>query len=42
MPDIPDENTSSELEALNKAKQDLSNFNLKGAQLKNIYLVNFP
>ena len=37
---IPDENTSSEIESLNKQKEDLSNFNLKKASLKNIYLVD--
>ena len=37
---MPDENTSSEIESLNKQKEDLSNFNLKKASLKNIYLVN--
>ena len=36
---IPDKNTLSELESLNKDKQDLSNSHLKGAQLENIYLV---
>ena len=37
---IPDKNTSSELELLNKQKEDLSNFNLKKADLKGIYLVD--
>ena len=36
---IPDNQTLSELESLNKDKQDLSNFHLEGAQLENIYLV---
>jgi len=37
---IPDKNTSSEIELLNKQKEDLSNFNLKKADLKGIYLVD--
>ena len=37
---IPDENTFTEIESLNKQKEDLSNFNLKKASLKNIYLVD--
>ena len=36
----PDANTLSEIELLNKEKQDLSNFHLKGAELENIYLVD--
>ena len=36
---IPDKNTLSELESLNKDKQDLSNSHLSGAQLENIHLV---
>ena len=36
----PDENTSKEIESLNRQKENLSNFNLKKASLKNIYLVN--
>ena len=37
---IADHNTLTELEALNKEKQDLSNFNLKKSQLEKIYLVD--
>ena len=37
---IPDKNTCSELEALNKQNQDLSKFNLNKANLKNINLIN--
>ena len=36
----PDDKTFSEIESLNKQKEDLSNFNLKKASLKNIYLVD--
>jgi len=37
---IPDENTSKEIESLNKRNEDLSSFNLKNASLNGIYLVN--
>ena len=37
---IPDENTCSELENLNKNKEDLSNSHLNKANLKNINLIN--
>ena len=36
----PDKNTSTELESLNKQKENLSDFNLKKASLKDIYLVD--
>ncbi len=37
---IPDQNTSSELESLNKQKQNLSNFHLPNAELEKVYLVD--
>ena len=37
---VADNNTHSEIQDLNKGKQSLSNFNLKNAQLNNIYLVD--
>ena len=37
---VADSNTHSEIQDLNKNKQDLSNFNLKNAQLNDIYLVD--
>ena len=36
----PDNNTVNEIQELNKQKQDLSNFNLKEAQLEKVYLVS--
>ena len=36
----PDDKTLSEIQELNNQKQDLSNFNLKQAELEKIYLVD--
>ena len=37
---IPNQNTRSEIESLNKQKQNLSNFQLPKAELEKVYLVD--